>query len=608
MRLFFSFILIVFSSSLFAQLSPWTAFPARAEISCMAEDATYLYVGTAWGGVSRINKSTGVQTHYHRTNSGMTSNQVRALKMDSNGVLWIGTLDGLIKYDGVSWQTWRMGQAGFPHDEVNAIEEDANGGIWVGTNDGLAKENGGTWTVYNSQNSALVSNLVLDLLAYGSDLWIGGGGSLTKYDGTSFTVWATTNSNLPTGTVNSIAATSAGDLYLSVSGSGYSFFDGISFTNYSNMNSGLISNQNKGMTLDQNGTLWFGSWGWSTPLQSYDGTNWTSYDWNNSGLSNNNINALHTDMTGDVWIATLDSLCKFSGGTITPVSTIEDGFPGRLMETIAEDSSFDIWVGTTHKGAFRWDGNNWTTFDASNTALPHNQVFDIEIGANGDRWFATENHLTKYDGVNWQVYIRPQMTSMHKMLEDANGNIWIGTHSDGVEVFDGTNWTVHTAQSVGLPLDWVFDMVNDPAGGVYMAADGIIHFDGMNWTHYNTGNSGLTDPGTRSLYMDGSDLWIGGWTTVTKFDGTNWTVYDSANTGIAFSTVYSLTMDLNGNLWEVNGMEQYSDLTVRIGICLTSQTLIFQREIFPFWNVKQIIVERSGSCTRLLGPFITMRK
>jgi ligand-binding sensor domain-containing protein len=70
-----------------------------------------------------------------------------------------------------------------PSNDVFAIAIDGQGNKWIGTGDGLAKFDGVNWTVYNTSNSGLPSNAVLAIAIDGlGNKWIGtGGGGLAVY-------------------------------------------------------------------------------------------------------------------------------------------------------------------------------------------------------------------------------------------------------------------------------------------------------------------------------------------------------------------------------------------------------------------------------------------
>src|SRR5262247_3504497 len=66
--------------------------------------------------------------------SGLPQNTVRALLQSRDGYLWVGTLDGLARFDGVRFTVFNRGNSpGLPSNRITALYEDSAGGLWVGT-------------------------------------------------------------------------------------------------------------------------------------------------------------------------------------------------------------------------------------------------------------------------------------------------------------------------------------------------------------------------------------------------------------------------------------------------------------------------------------------
>lgn len=68
---------------------------------------------------------------------GLSSNRLYKLAEDREGYLWIGSVDGLLRYDGRQFRTWRTAD-GLPSNEVYAVAVDRQDRIWAGTMQGLA--------------------------------------------------------------------------------------------------------------------------------------------------------------------------------------------------------------------------------------------------------------------------------------------------------------------------------------------------------------------------------------------------------------------------------------------------------------------------------------
>jgi hypothetical protein len=77
---------------------------------------------------------------------------------------------------------------------------------------------------------------------------------------------------------------------------------------------------------------------------------------------------------------------------------------------------------------------------------------------------------------------------------DAKGQVWFGTITDGVSVYDGSSWTQYGRGSEHLLSDYVTAIKGDSGGRVWLGTSyGLTVFDGANWQTYLMSNSGLGD-------------------------------------------------------------------------------------------------------------------
>ncbi len=106
-----------------------------------------LWLGSVLNGVVKYDGKTWV--NYNQSNSGLVDNTINALKFDKLDNLWVCTSEGLSKFDGVNWTTYKKEQNnGFPDNLVLDIAFDLNGNPIVATYDGLARLKNDKWIVY----------------------------------------------------------------------------------------------------------------------------------------------------------------------------------------------------------------------------------------------------------------------------------------------------------------------------------------------------------------------------------------------------------------------------------------------------------------------------
>ncbi len=100
---------------------------------------------------------------------------VNALEEDKDGNIWIGTFDGLVKYDGVNFQVYNKLNSPLIDNNIQALTILKNGSIAIGTSrSGIFIKNNNIWTNYNIAYDLLygkIANNVIDLIEYNNVLW-----------------------------------------------------------------------------------------------------------------------------------------------------------------------------------------------------------------------------------------------------------------------------------------------------------------------------------------------------------------------------------------------------------------------------------------------------
>jgi ligand-binding sensor domain-containing protein len=131
--------------------------------------------------------------------SGLPGNSVFALRQTPDGYLWIGTQDGLVRFDGVHFEVYtRDTVPQLKSNDIRALYDDRNGVLWIGTSTGgLTRFKDGEFITYPAaENNALSRIRAIDEDRWGN-LWIGSyTGGLTCLNNGKFTTY-TTKHGLP---------------------------------------------------------------------------------------------------------------------------------------------------------------------------------------------------------------------------------------------------------------------------------------------------------------------------------------------------------------------------------------------------------------------------
>ncbi len=409
---------------------------------------------------------------------GLSQSVVMDMLQDSQGFMWLGTQDGLNRYDGYTFTVYRHDPAdanSLSNSFVTSLARGANGVIWVGTNGGGLNRydpQTGTFRRYQHQPDAaatLADDAVNDVLvAQDGAVWVGTTlGGLCRFDGESgpFTCYANAPDNahsLSHNNVQAIYQDSAGIFWLGTLGGGLNRFDPASeqFIRYQHdpQDAGSLSSDNaQEVTGTSDGALWVGTT--ETGLNRFEPatggfTRFLTDPDDPHSLSHNAITALREDSRGVLWVGT-------GGGGVNALDAASDHFrryqnnasdPTSLNNnyvwSIYEDAAGVLWFGTFGGGANRFDPTRqkFSLFQQQPGGLNSSQVWSFYEDDAGILWVGTNGGgLNRYDpeANTWRSY-QFDAADVHSLpgnfvtalAEDAQGRLWVGTNDGGLARLD----------------------------------------------------------------------------------------------------------------------------------------------------------------------------
>jgi len=572
----------------------WVNFYSMNIVTSIVPEGNTMWVGTKGGGIYQSDLN-GNMLQRFTIDNGLFSNNINSIAIDAQGNKWIGTSDGVTKFDGKIWTTYTV-LNGLAHNNVTSIAIDVQGNKWFGTPSGVSKFDGVNWKTYSVPDglaSYSVNSITIDIQG---NIWFGTDLGVSKFDGNNWTTFA-----MPNGTyqdvssiaidaqgnkwfelddclakidINNVFTPKNGDLASNVSSividaQGNKWFGinrgvtKIDVTNnrreYSTAH-GLVDNNVKAISIDSQGNKWFGT---ISGISKFDGNNWTNFVTN--GLVQNVVNSILIDDKGNKWFGTAGGVSKFDGTNWTTYTTT-NGLANNYVTSIAIDVIGNLWFGTLGGGVSKYDGTSWTNYNKTN-GLASNDVYSIAIDAQGNKWFGTYYGISKFDNINWKTYPSTNGLGYNYVTSitlDLIGNMWFGMTEKGVFKFDGITWQTYNMND-GLSSYCVSSIAIDALGNKWFGTyyGGVSKFDGTSWINYNTKN-GLADKNVQSIAIDVlGKKWFGTSGGLSKFDGINWTTYTTVN-GLVDNNITSIALDSKGNKWvgTYGGVSVFNENTV----------------------------------------------
>ena len=496
---------------------------------------------------------------------GLSQNAVLALLQDSQGYIWIGTQDGLNRYDGITFTLFRNDPKdpdSISHNSISALFEDLNGFLWVGTSGGGLNRYdpvAGKFTHYlpEADNPASLSNPIVTTIqqAGNGQLWVGTLGGLDLLDPATgrFTHFRSNESDPSTLSSNAISVITPsrngkfwiGTGAFGTTGGGLNYFDPATGKAQRIPSNGpCLSSMNvSSILVDSSGSLWVGHGGNGLPgggLDHYNPINGVCQHYDSVSTKgefvNDNIIRLIFDRDNRLWITFwgggMAHMEPGTPGTFTNIrydSTDPDSLSSDNTSALLQDRSGVLWVGTFDAGINILNLQNlqfhiYKHNPADPASLASNSISAFAESRNGEIWVGTQDAgLAHFDPATGQFTFyrndpaKPASLTSDRIMSlyaDSDGSLWVGTVNNGLNHFDPKTGNSQRFQHDpsdpdSLVDDEVTSITRDNGGILWVASlGGLSRFDPQRQAFVNyTGLSGAPV----SLTTDGGDLWIGTW-------------------------------------------------------------------------------------------------
>lgn len=486
---------------------------------------------------------------------GLSQSNISVIIQDKKGYMWIGTDDGLNKYNGSEFKVYKYSnneKNTISGNSVTDIKEDKEGNIWVGTTTGLNKIDSRTNEVTRylpNENGCNISHYRIReiLISKNGDILVGTNDGLNKYDDKTDNFTRIYNSE--------------------------------------DNNSSLSNQQIYSLAEDVYGNYWIGTSNGLNKIDNKTGRikRYFAEENDEKSISHNFIYSLHADELGYLWIGTyyggLNKLNLENGKVEKFMPIFDNSLPGAYIRDVLRDSRGLVWIATDYGFAkLNEEDNTFITYESSkyNTgSIISNNILSICEEKSGAIWIGTDGGISLFNPENLFNYYKSDPFNNNSLssdnisgiYEDEDGVLWIGTIYDGLNIFDRKSNKVTRA-----------DHDEDYDGEFYISNNLVRDITGINneiWIATENGldkydketkekiqyreEDGLTCDDVKTLLIDSEGiLWIGTRDGIFSFDRKEtFTDYSQIfkDYGIDVLSFLDIHEDKDGLIWMSAGVE-----------------------------------------------------
>jgi len=470
---------------------------------------------------------------------------VNAVLYARTGDLWIGTDGrGVIHRKGPHSINVSEG-AGLTQERVRSMLEDRDGVIWVGTQNGVER---------------IVGDRVECLSALGlvpgdvtSPFAADGAGGMFIVTVKGLFHWTHGAARLvplrhaELGAVTAAYADARGRVWIGMQRGALEMANGAA--GWSDVLVPAAHGPVAAILVDREDNLWLGTRGHGICRLSATGvlTHWTTAD----GLADDFIRRLFEDNEGNLWIGMLGGgLSRWRRATLIPYGQPE-GLPQGFASTVLGDARGDLWLGTWGQGLFRLHQGQLERVPLKGT-LRQSPIRALAEDRGGGVWIGTWfDGLYHSDGSRVERYLTGSESfsnAISALVVDRNGSLWVGTYTGLLKYEDG--FPRPQKGELLLPEKMITCVKEAPSGEILVGTQQGLYIIQGAFVTALTMKDGLPDDAVISISIDGADgIWVG-----TKAGGLDRIVNHKvvrmpAGSGLPAFQIYSVLDDRDGMLW-----------------------------------------------------------
>lgn len=465
--------------------------------------------------------------HFWSTRDGLPQNSIYSITQDGGGYLWLGTDQGVVRFDGTQFINFNTDNApSLGSNTITSVYVTPQGILWIAAYGGgvscLKERRFQNYSTVEGLPSLMI-NVIIQDREY--RLWVGGIGGIACLEDGKF-------KRIPE------KEKFSNDVVLS-------------------------------LLPDRQGYLWIGTEKGLNRYNPSTGENvvFTSKD----GLAGDNIRVLYEDRKGYLWIGTATGISIIrnrTGGVLFHSLSTREGLTGNGIRSIIEDRDSNIWI-TTNEGLNRIPVFSRLRAPGSSHPVQENvpaiEKLTVEHGLTGnelsalyeDKWGnlwigTTGSGLNMLREGRFDFYTPKDGLSsgyIKAIYQDREKVLWFGTHGGGLNRLKEGKFSVYTKEN-GLSSNYIESLVGDEEGNLWVGTPNGLNRMKNGEVKVYTELDGLSNTSIRSLYYDSRrNFWVGTFGGgLNLYEKGRFRFFDRGS-GLSDNFVLALEEDVYGNLW-----------------------------------------------------------
>lgn len=421
---------------------------------------------------------------------GLHNTAIYDIIQTRDGYLWFATLGGLIRFDGVRFETFEPSNTKeMKGVQCYALLESPDGTLWIGTYlGGLLAYKDGKFRAYGKQEGLLDDRVLALYQDRSGTLWLGTPTALFRMRDGKFKMY-------PEKEVWAMLEDRGGTFWVGTIGGGLFRLRNDKLERFAAVDTDGVY----ALLEDQRQNFWVGSVDGLYRIQNGKITKYKA-----PRIAGDLCLALTGDRNGNLWIGTTNGLTRFHNETFESMST-KNGLPGDLVGAIYEDQEENLWIGTNGGSVSRFRNGKFLTF-SKEEGLSNETIGNIHGNKKGDLWFANERAVARMRNGKVENFFPDKSIAQWRIItvmEDSRGTVWVAIDGAGLHILRDGKFELFskTDKLLGAKPATLFE---DRPGSLWVTnfAFGINHLENGRVKAKFTEKEGLTSTLVRAFSTD----------------------------------------------------------------------------------------------------------